>query len=602
MEAYIKKLEKKIRARYPRASINASWDGRSVFLTGDASSIEERYLIGAFFARQCKQQSGYKGLVNDITVAGKDEPPMKLPAVRDSALEGKETDVLIIGAGVVGCAIARELSRYALSITVVEKECDCAMQASSRNDGMIHPGFADSPKKIKGKLNVRGNRLYRRLDKELGFQTKWPGSFMLFRSPLLRLLVPAMHRRAAKNGVDGTIGYRSKKTVQKIEPFCAAKHYGGFWLPFSGIASPFKVTIAFAENAAHNGVSFFFETAVTGFEKNGSLISTVHTNRGTLKARLVINAAGVWSDKVAGFADDRFFSIHPRKGMDIILDKKMQRFQNTIVGIPNLLASSKKHSKGGGLVPCVEGNILIGPTAREVYDREDYSTDNEDDRMLVDQMKLNRMFSRNAVIAYYSGIRAATWEEDFIVEGSQKVPNLIHAAGIQSPGFAAAPAIAEDITAIALKRLEELTGAVPGLNTAFSPFRSAPLETASMAEADLHKLIERDPCYGTIVCRCEQISEGEIRDAVRSCMRIGMKHISVDAVKRRCRAGMGRCHGGFCTPRVMEIIGNETGMPLEKITKKGGVSYILAAPVINAAAYPMMDTSPIAGLQKDTVL
>lgn len=179
-----------------------------------------------------------------------------------------------------------------------------------------------------------------------------------------------------------------------MEPNLSTKYYGGFWMPYSGIAPPFKVTIAFAENATANGVAFFFETAVTGFEKADTVISALHTNRGTVKARIVINAAGVWSDKIAAFAEDRFFSIHPHKGMDVILDKKKKKFQRTIVGKPNLLASSKRHSKGGGIIPCIEGNVLVGPTAHEVYEREDYSTNAGDEHSLLDQMSMNKALSR----------------------------------------------------------------------------------------------------------------------------------------------------------------------------------------------------------------
>ena len=261
--------------------------------------------------------------------------------------------------------------------------------------------------------------------------------------------------------------------------------------------------------------------------------------------------------------------------MDIILDKKKKSSQHTIIGKPNLLNSSKQHSKGGGIIPCIEGNVLVGPTAHEVYDREDYGTDSEDEHVLLEQMSMNKKLSRGDIIAYYSGIRAATWEEDFIVEMSEKVPNLIHAAGIQSPGFASAPAIAEDIAALALRRFPVGLKEKPN----FISRRAAPHETVSMHDAERHTLIKQDPLYGKIVCRCEQISEGEIRDAVRSCRALGMQNISLDAVKRRCRAGMGRCHGSFCTPRVMEIISREAGIPLERITKKGGSSYILNNPL-----------------------
>lgn len=322
---HLKKITGRMRQKYRDSTIEALWDGRSVIVRGNAPTAEERYAIGSFFVKHCKQYHGYKGLVNDMTVGGKPEPPMRLPVLCDSLLEGKTFDIVVIGAGVIGCAIAQQLSRRNMSIAVLEKECDCAMQASSRNDGMIHPGFADRPGSIKGKLNTRGNRLYRQLSQQLGFQVKWHGSFMLFHSPLLTCLLPLMHRRAAKNGVEGNIGYRNKKAVGEMEPNLSAtkaRHYGGFWMPSAGIASPFKVTAAFAENAVDNGVRFFFETAVTGFTLTGSRITGVCTNRGVVHAKIVINAAGVWSDTVAGFANDRFFSIHPRKGIDIILDKK----------------------------------------------------------------------------------------------------------------------------------------------------------------------------------------------------------------------------------------------------------------------------------------
>ena len=591
MERYLKKLEHSYAKKFGKkdgtfpASVKAAWDGRSVILTGNLPTVEERYEIGSFFAKHCKKTargikpSSYKGLVNDILVNGKNEASMKMPAVQDKKLESFSADIVIIGAGVIGCAIARELSRYDVSIAVLEKESDCAMHASSRNDGMIHPGFADNPKTIKGRLNTRGNRLYHKLDKELGFETKWPGSFMLFNSPLLCLLLPLMHYRAKKNGVDGNVGYRSKKTVQDRDPHIRAKHYGGFWMPSAGIASPFKVTIAFAENAVQNGVRFFFETAVTGFDMQEDKVNAVFTNRGTVKAKIVINAAGLWSDKIAYFADDRFFSIHPRKGMDMILDKKKGTFQHTIIGMPNLFASAKKNSKGGGLVPCIEENILVGPTAREVYDRENYSTDAEDVVQLSAQIAMNAELSKADVIAYYSGTRAANWEEDFIVGGSEKVANLVHAAAIQSPGFASAPAIAEDIAAITLKRLAEQTGKSVLQKTSFKAERDAETECAKLSAAEKNALIAQDSAYGKIVCRCERISEGEIRDAVRRCKMLGMETVGTDAVKRRCRAGTGRCHGGFCTPRVMEIISGETGIPMERITKKGGSSFILSGAI-----------------------
>lgn len=215
--------------------------------------------------------------------------------------------------------------------------------------------------------------------------------------------------------------------------------------------------------------------------------------------------------------------------------------QHTIIGKPNLFNSSKQHSKGGGIIPCIEGNILVGPTAHEVYDREDYGTDSEDEHALLEQMAMNKTLSRGDVITYYSGIRAATWEEDFIVEASEKVPNLIHAAGIQSPGFCFRSGNRRRYCSSCTPALSCRSQRKTGVYTA----PRCPCETASMHDAERHTLIKRDPLYGKIICRCEQISEGRYGMRYGAAVRLGMQNISLDAVKRRCRAGMGRCHGGF---------------------------------------------------------
>lgn len=580
MQNHLEKLSKKIKTKWVQSTCSLSWDGRSVFATGDSPSVAERHAIGVFLVKNCKKKAGYKGLVNTMTVNGKKEKPMSIPTLTDTRYNGKKFDVIIIGAGIIGCTIARELSRYELSIAVLEKECDCCMHASARNDGMIHPGFAASPKSKKAQFNARGNALYHSLSKELNFDALWTGSFLLFSRRILRLLVPYMRWRAKKNNIAGNFGYRSKKHIRKTDPYISAKHYGGFWMPSSGTVSPFKVTLAFAENAAQNNVKFFFETAVTSFNMKNKKISEVHTNRGVLHSTIIINAAGVWADKVAEFANDRFFSIHPRKGMDIILDKKKYKFQNAIVGMPDLFSTSKNHSKGGGIIPCVEGNILVGPTAREVYDREDYSTSTDDMQKLFTQMSMNEKLLKSDVIAYYSGIRAANWEEDFIIEGSEKVENLIHCAAIQSPGFASAPAIAEEIAKISTKRLAQLTGIAPTKKSHFIKSGTAPIEMTALTVQDQQTAINNNPAYGNIICRCEQISEGEICAAIQRCKLLGMETISLDAIKRRCRAGAGRCHGGFCTPRVMEIMARELTIPLQTITKKGNNSFIVSEPMI----------------------
>ncbi|EFW39049.1 [2Fe-2S]-binding domain protein [Treponema phagedenis F0421] len=330
-----------------------------------------------------------------------------------------------------------------------------------------------------------------------------------------------------------------------------------------------QVTIAYAENAAQNGVEFFLNTAATGMIKNGNAISQIITNRGTCNASLVINAAGFWADVVAGFAGDRFFSIHGRKGTDAILDKRLNGAQKTSAAMPDLLKLRKGHSKGGGIMPCIEGNVLIGPNAFEVMDREDFSTSAESLTEIKKHLSLNSKVSPADIITYYSGVRACTWEEDFIVEASERVENLVHAAGIQSQGFASAPAIAEDVTQIAVDILKKKIKVE--LNKNFNPNRKHIQAVAELSSTERQKLIEKDPLYGKIICRCEQISEGEIWDAVNNPLGV----LTLNGIKRRVRAGAGRCHGGFCTPHVLKIIAEEKNAPIESITKKGGCSQIV---------------------------
>lgn len=557
-EKKLNKLNSKLKKLGLEKKITAALDVNSVLLTGDVSSIEERLLAGYTAAR-----FKFKGVINDLTVNGKGEEPMQLPPITDELLQNKKFDVVIIGGGVIGCSIAREFSRYDLKIAVFEKESDVAMQGSGHNDGMIHPGFADNPKKKKGKFNTRGNRMYTQAAQDLNFEINRCGSFLLFDSPLLKLLVPIMKLRCKLNGVDGNYGYKSRKQIKKIDPYMTDKNYGGFWQPSAGVASPMKVTICYAENATQNGVEFFFNTAVTGMKKENNTVSQIETNRGTCSTSLVVNAAGVWADKVAGFAGDRFFSIHGRKGTDAILDKRLNGVQKTSSAIPHLLTLSKGHSKGGGIMPCVEGNLLIGPNAVEVMNREDFSTSPEAISEIKKHLNLNSKVSASDIITYYSGVRACTWEEDFIVEASERVENLVHAAGIQSPGFASAPAIAEDIVNISLSILKKKMEVK--VNKNFNPKLKKPPILAALSTEYRKKIIEQNPQYGKIICRCEQISEGEIKDALNSPLKV----FTVDAIKRRVRAGAGRCHGGFCTPHILKIISEEQNIKIEDITKKG---------------------------------
>jgi glycerol-3-phosphate dehydrogenase len=370
-----------------------------------------------------------------------------------------------------------------------------------------------------------------------------------------------MAARAAENGVDGW-EYWSRKRLLAEEPNVADDQHGGFFLPSAGIVSPYRATVALAESAVLNGARFSLGACALGFGKEGDRITLVRTNKGDVRAGVVVNAAGAWADVVAGLAGDRFFSLHQRRGVDMILDQNAGAFLNHIMSRPALAAANRR-TKGGGLVKTIEGNVLVGPTAAEAPGRESYATTAAELRELEKHLKLNKRLSPSMAITYFAGVRACTYEEDFVIERSERVPNLVHAAGIQSPGLASAPAIAEDVARLAVEALSERRSVAR--NPSFAAERRASPELRRLPFEERAALIARNPSYGRIVCRCEEISEGEIRDALRSPLGVG----SLDAVKRRARPGMGRCHGGFCTPRVMEIVADELGIGLAEVTKKG---------------------------------
>lgn len=538
----------------------------SVVLEGEVTTWQAR--VDAGFAAV---GHGYKGVVNDVGVPGIPPESPRPPTLQDGALEGAHFDVVIVGGGIVGASVARELTRHSLTVAVLEKQSDVAMHTSGRNDGMIHDGFAARPGTLKARYNVRGNRLWTDDARDLGLELRRPGSLVLFSSPLAHLLRPVAARRARANGIDGW-EFWSRAKVAREEPELLQEQHGALFLPSAGVLSPYQATVAYAESAALNGARICLDTQVLGFETEpesaGRRITRVCTNRGTLVARVVVNAAGNWADHVAGLADDRFFSLHPRRGTDAILDVATGQHLRHIVSMPPVRQGSSR-TKGGGLIPTVEGNVLVGPTAREVPGREDYSTSREELDELHRHLRLNRRLSSAQIITYFAGVRPCTWEEDFVIERSDHVGNLVHAAGIQSPGLASAPAIARDVAGLCVQVLERETRVAP--NPRFEPRRRAALPLARLSLEERSEVIAQSPAHGRIVCRCEQVSEGEIVDALRSPVPAD----SLDAVKRRTRCGMGRCHGGFCTPRVMEIVAHERGIPLERVTKKGGESRLV---------------------------
>ncbi|NCA66424.1 MAG: FAD-dependent oxidoreductase, partial [Clostridia bacterium] len=315
-----------------------------------------------------------RGVINNIRLKNYAPKPMRMPSIEDKLYDGETPDVVIIGGGIVGCAIARELSRYKLNIMLLEKEYDVAVAQSSRNDGMIHAGIDLKPDSNKVKYNMRGNKLYDTLSKELDVPISKCGQCVLFTERWQKLIMPIIKLRARKNNIP--IKYVNNKEIAEMLPKAGFK-FGGLMCYGAGIVSPYLMTVALAENAIKNGAQVCLNTAVTDIENDGKKILSVTTNRGKIYPKVVINASGVFSDIIAEMAGDRFFTIHPRKGVEGVLDSKASKLTSTVLGRFILGSSGKSHTKGGGVIKTIDNNLLIGPSAFEVIEREDESTDRE---------------------------------------------------------------------------------------------------------------------------------------------------------------------------------------------------------------------------------
>lgn len=562
----ITKIKKKLqKAGYDNISVNEQAGG--VLLTGELEDYEEILECG----RLAVDKKNSRGVINNIKLKGYTPAPMRVAPVNDKLHDGKRPDVLIVGGGIVGCAIARELSKYNLSVMLCEKEYDLAVGQSSRNDGMIHAGIDLKPNSIKVKYNMRGNKLYDTLSKELDVPISKVGQYVLFTSAVQKLAYPIVVMRARKNNIP--MRYVPQKEVDAKIPKVGFRH-GAMFFAGAGIVCPFLMTVALAESAVQNGVEICLNTAVTAIQNKDGKVVSVTTNRGTIYPKVLVNAAGVFSDIIAEQAGDRHFTIHPRKGVEAILDKKAARITDSVIGRFAIKSSTgKQHTKGGGIVRTIDGNVLIGPSAIETPDREDEATTCESlNEVLEKQQALTGELTRADIITYFAGTRAATYEEEFIVEKSPVIENLVQAAGIQSPGVTAAPAIAEDVA----KFCTEILGKERKVDkkVKYNPIRKGIPCVKDLPIEERAALIKQNPDYGVIVCRCEEVSKGEILDAIRA----PIPATTIDAIKRRVRAGMGRCQGGFCAPIITKMIADECGKTIITVCKKGEGSELLTAP------------------------
>lgn len=558
----LKKLEREIRKK-TSVSVAVSERYGSILLEGEASDWKQVTEAGYMAARLPHPQ-----VINHISIPNVKNKSFGRPSVESNRLEGSAPDVLIIGGGIIGCAIARELSRYQLDILLIEKEYDVAVHTSSRNDGMIHDGFAPKLGSLKSKYNVLGNKMYDKVGKELDVKVLKNGSLILFDQPFSKPLYFAMKSKAERANVPDT-RFMDTKELRSFAPNIHPSMKWAFFLPTAGVTSPYKMTVAYGENAVENGVEIALNTVARSMEQYMGNILRVSTNQGNIFPHLVINAAGICADLVAEMARDEFFTIHPRKGEIALFDKKVSGLFHGILGKPKIFDLNRT-SKGGGIIRTADGNLLVGPNNFEVPFREDYSTNRASlKEMLDERLWLIQGLHARDVITYFAGTRAATYKEDFIIQPSQRIKNLIHVAGIQSPGFASAPAIAEDVKEMAIRILGEKIPVKP--NPAFNPHRKKTPTPIELTSTERSELIHRNPDYGQIICRCEEISKGEILDALRSPIEV----TSIDSIKRRTRAGMGRCQGGFCLPHILEIIHEEKGLHLDQIMKSDQKGQVL---------------------------
>ncbi|MBE6583528.1 MAG: NAD(P)/FAD-dependent oxidoreductase [Ruminococcaceae bacterium] len=474
---------------------------------------------------------------------------------------GKRYDVAVIGAGVVGGMIARELSKYQLNICVLDRENDVAMGATKANSAIVHAGFDAKEGSLKANLNVRGSQMMEKVCSELGVKYQKNGSLVIGFSDEDRVNVEALVERGKKNGVEG-VRLVEQQELFALEPNISKNAICALYAPTGAIVCPYELCIASIGNAMDNGADLALGFEVAEIEKANGVYVIKGASGETVEAMYVVNAAGVFSDKIAKMVGDDSFDVHARRGEYILLDRECGGIvKHTIFRTPS------KMGKGILVSPTVDGNLLLGPTSVDIDDRDDKSTTPEGLARVIRECGENiegGVPVGGKSITSFCGLRAVGSTGDFIINSS--VENFVNVAGIESPGLSSAPAIAEYVrdilSGIGLELVEKKD---------FDPIREPKHHFREASIEEKNEIIKKDASYGRIICRCETVSEGEIIDAIRS----NPPARDIDGVKRRTRSGMGRCQGGFCGPYVMELIAKERGIPFEDVTKSGGKSVMV---------------------------
>lgn len=468
-------------------------------------------------------------------------------------------DVIIIGGGVTGAASARELSRYKVKACVIEKEEDICCGTSKANSGIVHAGYDAACGSLMAKLNVRGNEMMEELSKELDFPFERNGSLVICLHKEDMASLQALYVRGVVNGVKG-IRILNKEEVLEMEPNISDDVYAALYAPTAGIVCPFSLNIALAENANVNGVDFKFNTEVENINKIEGGYELV-TNRGVYRTKYVVNAAGVYADEIHNMVSEQKIHITARRGDYCLLDKSAGgHVSRTIFALPG------KYGKGVLVAPTIHGNLIVGPTAIDVEDKEGTNTTREGLDTLIEKAGMNvKNLPMRQVITSFSGLRAHEDHHEFIIGEAEDAKGFIDCAGIESPGLTSCPAIGEMVADILREKMDLEK------KEDFIAKRKGILNPKTLSKEEYAALIKENPAYGNIICRCEMVTEGEILDAIHRPL--GAK--SLDGVKRRTRAGMGRCQSGFCSPRTMEILARECNMSMFDVTKSGGASKIV---------------------------
>ena len=490
----------------------------------------------------------------------------------------KRYDVIIIGAGVSGCAVARELSRKERKIAVLERASDVCEGTSKANSGIVHAGHDAQTGTLKAKLNVLGNRKMEALSKELDFPFRRNGSLVLCFDRAALPKLEELKARGERNGVSG-LEILTPEQVWRLEPGISKDIVGALYAPTGGIVCPFGLNIALAENAAVNGVEFYLNHPVTDIrrcEDGGCRETRNDDTRDTqyvitaageeFAAPIVINAAGVHADIIHNMVSDRKIHIIPRRGEYCLMDKKCGNLVSaTVFQLPSELG------KGILVTPTVHGNLLVGPTAEDISDKEGVDTTASGIARVMEMggRSVSELDGRQ-VITSFAGLRAHLTADgkvisDFLIQETEDAKGFFDVAGIESPGLSAAPALGEYVA-------EMVNRAYPAPDKKnFISQRKGIRNMAEAGDAERKELIASNPAYANVICRCELVTEGEIVDAIRRPVGAA----TLDGIKRRTRAGMGRCQSGFCSPKTLEILARELGADPSIITKSGGESRIL---------------------------